>query len=171
MKNTKLFQVEKIESLNVDTDEEWTGFAVSMITDPVDYCFECRDQDAAEALCNFLNSECIVDTDMAIDAFVMDNLAEWSSLITELSDKEVEFHTLKEDIFAREQEIIKTTNFKTIYGANNKDVRKEHLDRIMADSYKAKQDLEFSIDYLKRRISFLKALIHTKNTLMEVKHA
>ena len=93
---------------------------------------------------------------------VKDITCEWEDLITELTNKEIEFHNLKEKIFTKEQEAIKKTDFNKLYGANNKDVRKAHLDKIMAEDYQTKQDLEFSIDYLKRRISFLKAMTYMK---------
>ena len=77
--------------------------------------------------------------DTSITDTVIDNLSEWSSLVN------------------------------TLYGANNKDVRKKHLDEIMAEDYKNKKDLQFSIDYLERRISYLKSLIYTKNISREIK--
>lgn len=39
----------------------------------------------------------------------------------------------------------------------------------MAEDYKKKKDLQFSIDYLERRISYLKSLIYTKNISREIK--
>ena len=107
--------------------------------------------------------------DTSITDNVIDNLSEWSSLVTELSSKEIDLYYLKEDIFKKEQDIIKKTDFNTLYGANNKDVRKKHLDGIMAEDYKNKKDLQFSIDYLERRISYLKSLIYTKNISREIK--
>lgn len=109
------------------------------------------------------------DEDTSIADSVFDNLSEWSSLVTELSSKEIDLHYLKEDIFKKEQDIIEKTDFNNLYGANNKDVRKKHLDGIMAEDYKKKKDLEFSIDYLGRRISYLKSLIYSKNISREIK--
>lgn len=170
---SELFQVEEMESIMFDEhgieDGIWKGYSVTKIDDPVNYCFDCRDKENADNLCNFLNNECIIDNDESIDAFVMDNLTEWTNLITELSFKEIQFHNLKEKIFTKEQDIIKNTNFNDLYGANNKDVRKAHLDKEMAEDYEEKLDLEWRMDYVKRRISFLKQLIHTKTVLMEVK--
>lgn len=113
--------------------------------------------------------ETYVLNDESIDDRIEDNLYEWSSLITELSEKEIQFHDLKEAIFKKEQEIINTFNFEEVYGKNNKDVRKSHLDKVMGEEYKVKQELEFSIDFLKRRIPFLKQLIYTKTVMMELR--
>lgn len=100
---------------------------------------------------------------------VMDNLTEWSSLITELSHKEHDLLELKDIIFDKEQWIVSKTDFKTIYGKNNAEVRKLHLQKHMNGEYTNRRNLELSIDYLKRRISFLKQLIHTKTIIMECK--
>ena len=39
----------------------------------------------------------------------------------------------------------------------------------LSEWYETIKDLEFSIDYLNRRIIYLKELIRTKRTIMEVK--
>ena len=39
----------------------------------------------------------------------------------------------------------------------------------MSKEYDNRRNLELSIDYLKRRISFIKQLVHTKTVLIEVK--
>ena len=56
-----------------------------------------------------------------------------------------------------------------MYGKNNESIRKQHVKEELADEYSELKELEFSIDNLKRRISFLKSLIHTKTVLMEIK--
>ena len=89
-------------------------------------------------------------------------LDEYENIIYELSEKEIQKHNLKETIFKQEQEIIKNTDFNTLYGANNKDVRKSHLDQVLADKYQEKIDLNFSIDYLKRYIGLLKEVVRSK---------
>ena len=107
--------------------------------------------------------------DTSIDDPIIDNLTEWSSLITELSGKEVELLKLKDVIFDKEQWIIENTDFKEVYGRNNVDVRKLHLRKHMKGEYENRRALEVSIDFLTRRISFLKQLIHSKTVLAEVK--
>ena len=100
---------------------------------------------------------------------VIDNLSEWSSLITELCLIEIDYLKIKDNIFDKEQWIIDNTNFKEVYGKNNADVRKQHLRQHMKSEYATRKHLEVRIDYLKRRISFLKQLIYTKTVMMEVK--
>lgn len=86
----------------------------------------------------------------------------WEELVTELSDKEKELYELKEAIFNKEQEIIRKTDFNKLYNANNKDVRKEHLDKVLADDYAAKKDLEFRIDFIKQYTPLLKEVVRCK---------
>ena len=110
-----------------------------------------------------------VPAEMGIEMSIVDDLTEWSKLITELSEKETQLLTLKDTIFEKEQWIIENTDFKSVYGKNNADVRKLHLNKHMSKEYDNRRNLELSIDYLKRRISFIKQLVHTKTVLIEVK--
>lgn len=89
-------------------------------------------------------------------------LTTWEDLVIELSDKEKELYELKEEIFNKKQNIIRKTDFNKLYNANNKDVRKEHLDKVLADNYVAKKDLEFRIDFIKQYIPLLKEVIRCK---------
>lgn len=89
-------------------------------------------------------------------------LTAWEEMILELSEKEIRKYELKEDNFNKQQEIIKTTDFNGLYGKNNKDVRKLHVDKIMVEEFKEEKDLEFSIGYLEREINFLKELVRAK---------
>ena len=104
-----------------------------------------------------------------LDKSIEENLTEWSELITELCLKEVDYIKIKDAIFEKEQWIIENTDFKKVYGKNNADVRKQHFNKFLKDEYAIRNHLEVSIDYCKRRISFLKQLIHTKTIIMEVK--
>lgn len=97
------------------------------------------------------------------------NLSEWSELIIELSSKEIKYYDLKEKYNELSEEIIASTDFKELYGKNNESVRKNHVKHELSDIVNELKTLEFSIDYIKRRISFLKQLIHTKTVLLEVK--
>ena len=166
-----LFQVEEIEAISFDEngqeDGTWEGFAVTLIEDPSKHCFECRDQTNADQLCEFLNRNILSDD--SIGAYVIDNLSEWSRLVTELSENEIALYEWKEVYSVKSEEIIKNTDFKELYGKNNADVRKAHVRNELRDWDNIIHDLEFSIDYLKRRISFLKQLVHTKTVLLEVK--
>ena len=97
------------------------------------------------------------------------NLEEWSRLVTELSEKEVALYKWKEVYNVKSEEIIAETDFKALYGKNNEKVRKEHVKSELSDWYDTIKDLEFSIDWISRRIVYLKELIRTKRVLMEIK--
>lgn len=97
------------------------------------------------------------------------NLSEWSELIIELSSKEIKYYHLKEKYNELSEEIIASTDFKELYGKNNESVRKNHVKNELSDMAKKIKSLEFSIDYCKRRISFLNQLIHTKTVLLQIK--
>lgn len=97
------------------------------------------------------------------------DLYEWSKLITDLGDKEVKYYNLKEKYNELSEKIITSTDFKELYGKNNETVRKNHVKNELSDMVKEIKSLEFDIDYCKRRISFLKQLIHTKTVLLQIK--
>lgn len=128
-----------------------------------------NEQDIAEYQENKLNQEEAKNEDLAIDAFVLDNCIEWSNLLSELSEKEWDYIKIKDRIFDKEQWMTENTDFKAVYGKNNVDVRKQHFKKFLKDEYANKNNLEISIDYLKRRISFLKQLVNTKTALLDVK--
>lgn len=83
---------------------------------------------------------------------IQELLDKWETLINKVSMMEIEYYQLKEEIFNEEQKIIKNTDFNALYGANNKDVRKEHLDKSMKEQYDLRKALEIDIDANKRRI-------------------
>lgn len=98
-----------------------------------------------------------------------EDLIEWNELINELSDKEVALFKWKEVYNVKAEEIIEHTNFKELYGANNQKVRDNHVRNELSDWYDIIKDLEFSIDWINRRIVFLKELIRVKRVMIEVK--
>ena len=100
---------------------------------------------------------------------VMELLEAWSYLITELSSKEIELYKCRESYQALSDKIIESTDFKELYGKNNAEVRKHHVKNELAEEHEHIKNLTFSIDYLIRKISFLKQLIHTKTVMMEIK--
>ena len=100
---------------------------------------------------------------------MMEALKEWETLVNELSIKEEELYELKNKIQGKEELILKETDFKALYGANNQKVRDNHVRGLLESDFQMKHDLEMSIDYLSRRISFLRELVRCKRTLMEVK--
>ena len=81
-------------------------------------------------------------------------LSKWETLINKVSMQEIQLYELKEEIFNEEQSIIKNTDFNSLYGKNNKDVRKEHLDKTMKPKNDLKKSLEIDIDSNKRRITY-----------------
>ena len=98
-----------------------------------------------------------------------DYLREWEELVDELSEKEVALFKWKEVYEIRAMEIENNTNFKELYGKNNEKVRREHIKNELADWHYIIKDLEFSIAWITRRISFLRELVKCKRTLIEAK--
>ena len=129
-----------------------------------------RDKINADMLCNFLNDECI-EIDDSIDAFVMDNCIEWSNLISRLSNRESKLNRLKEEYDNKEFQIVYQSDidFKTLYGSTSEKVRKQHAKIELKELNDKIKGLELSIDYLKRRISFLRQLVPAKTALIGVK--
>lgn len=97
-----------------------------------------------------------------------DYLRQWDELIEELSQKEIALWQWKEVYEIKANEIIEHTDFKELYGANNQKVRDNHVRNELADWYNTIKELEFSIDYISRRISFLRELVKCKRVLLEV---
>lgn len=128
-----------------------------------------NEQDIAEIQEKKLKEKTRPPFDLTIEDKIENNLNEWSNLVTELSLKEIDYIKIKNTIFNKEQWIKDNTDFKKVYGKNNADVRKQHLQKFLKEEYDKQDSLEISINYIKRRISFLKQLIHTKTIIMEVK--
>ena len=100
---------------------------------------------------------------------ITEDLYEWSCLVTELSSKEKALLEWKELYQSHSEMIIAETDFKALYGKNNDKVRKEHVKKELSTWYDTITDLELSISWINRRISFLRELIRVKRVLMEVK--
>ena len=98
-----------------------------------------------------------------------DDLIEWNELIGELSSKEKALLEWKELHQVHSDKIIAETDFKSLYGKNNDKVRKEHVKKELSTWYDTITDLELSIGWINRRISFLRELIRVKRVMMEVK--
>ena len=117
--------------------------------------------------------------DSSFDDNVISNLREWSSLITELCAKEIELSEAKEEYqglslaLLEEARTIKEENehdiIKAKYGGNNDKTRKKYVEETLVDEHEAIVKLERRIDYIKRRVPFLKSLIRTKTVLLEIK--
>jgi len=98
-----------------------------------------------------------------------EDLIEWDELINEVSNKEKALVEWKELYQVHSDKIIAETDFKALYGANNQKVRDNHVKQELSSWYDTIKDLEFSIDWIGRRISFLRELIRVKRTIMESK--
>ena len=85
-------------------------------------------------------------------------LNEWNLAIEELSRKEVKYDKLKKEHFEKSEEIIRTTDFKELYGKNNADIRKAHIQNILSELTQDVLDLKYSISYLKRKLDWYKAM-------------
>ena len=168
----KTWQVEEIETISFDEngkeDGTWKGFSVTKIDDPTNFWFECRNKLNADRLCEFLNDECNIE-DTSVEDFVIDNCIEYNNLISELSKKELKLLVIKRDFNKKEYEILTTFNFKKEFGKDNDKIRKGYIREQYKDTLEKIEDLELSIDYLKRRISYLKQLVPVKTALLEAK--
>ena len=98
---------------------------------------------------------------------IEDFFNEWEKAINELKDKSVELINLKESYNQMEQDIVENTDFKELYGANNQKVRDNHVKNELKDMVDAKHDLELRIEYLKRRIDFIKNVLTMQRVLIE----
>lgn len=98
-----------------------------------------------------------------------EDLVEWNELINELSSKERALWEWKELYQSHSDKIIAETDFKALYGKNNDKVRKEHVKKELQTWYDTIKDLEFSVDWIGRRISFLRELIRVKRTILEIR--
>ena len=89
---------------------------------------------------------------------------QYEHYIIELSSKEVELIQVKEEYNEKEFQIkyVDDINFKELYGRANDDTRNYHVTITLKELLDKKQDLEISIDYLKRRISFLKTVLYLR---------
>lgn len=120
-----------------------------------------------------------VDEDTSIEDFVIDNCIEWSNIISELSKKEIELYHKKEAYEKSSEKLLEdaakekaeTGNdiIKNKYGGNNDKTRKKYVKEMLSKADNEIKTLEFSIDYCKRRISFLKQLVSAKTAILEVK--
>lgn len=118
----------------------------------------------AEELCKKLNEPYAPREQLTVD----DYFKEWEKAIDELSEKELALINLKETYAQLEQEIVENTDFKELYGANNQKVRDNHIRNELKDLVDTKNDLNLRIDYLKRRIDFIKNIMAMQRTLLEV---
>jgi len=121
--------------------------------------FPCENKSQAEFLFDrFVEVTSAPNMEMS----VQDCLNEWEKLVNELSEKEEDYYTKKEAYQGLSEEIISVTDFKALYGKNNDSIRKQHVKEELSDEYEELKQLEFRMDYIKRRVSFLKTLVKVK---------
>ena len=96
--------------------------------------------------------------------------SEWGNLVIELSEKETELSSLKDEYNQKEFDIVflnsDNVDFKEMYGSTSEKVRKQHAQMKLQSMADSKTDLELSIDYLKRRIEFIKGLMSMQRVLI-----
>ncbi len=120
-----------------------------------------------------------LDGDSSINEFVLDNCSEWSNLITELSYKEIELYNKKNEYKTKSDKLLEEARklkeeteediIKDKYGGNNDKTRAKYVKESLTQESEHIKNLEFSIDYIRRRISYLKALVPAKTALIKVK--
>lgn len=119
---------------------------------------ECRFDD----LLNEISVE-LLRENLTID----DYFKEWEKSIDDLKTTHIELINLKETYAQLEQEIVETTDFKELYGANNQKVRDNHVKNELKDLVDKKHELTLKSEYLSRRIDFIKNLMSMQKTLIE----
>ena len=117
----------------------------------------------AEELCKKLNEPFEKEPHTIDDYF-----KEWAKAIEELEKKSKTLLNLKETYAQMEQKIIDETDFKELYGANNQKVRDNHVKNELKDLVDERNDLEIRVDYLKRRIDYIRNIMAMQRALIEV---
>ena len=90
-------------------------------------------------------------------------LRTYEDLVLELSDKEIELYLLKEQYLQRESEIVQTTDFKSLYGANNQKIRDQHVKETLSDMVEKKVELQFTIDFIRMYLPLLREVLRSKS--------
>ena len=88
----------------------------------------------------------------------MNYFKEWNLLIEELNQKERELIEIKNEFLEESEKIIDNTDFNKIYGRNNENIRKLHIQNELKELCTKKTDLELEIKYMVRKIDYLKNL-------------
>ena len=97
-----------------------------------------------------------------------DIIDEWNKAIKELSQKEKKLLHVKDEYSQKKFNIkyVDDIDFKKLYGRANDDTREHHIKITLKELIDEKNELELRVDYLNRRISFLKAVLYHR---MEIK--
>ena len=99
-----------------------------------------------------------------MDVPVGELICKWEELVNELSDKEVDLSSKKEEYANKEFEIVfmSDIDFKAMYGSTSEKVRKEHAKNELSKLDGEIKALEFGINWIKQYIPLLKEVIRTK---------
>ena len=90
------------------------------------------------------------------------------NILDSLEDDEEKLLRLKKYIERREQEIINTVDFNKLYGKNNDNIRRYHVQRVLKNTMTDRDNLELKITRDKRMIEFLKATVAVKIEYMRL---
>ena len=126
--------------------------------------------DGTEMFVTYLNNLFKKLEEKPIDLHV--NFEEWNERVDWL-DKTSRRLVQIDEIYMLESDKIlaeareNNVDFKAIYGANNKDTRKQYVDEQLTDLLEEKKELEFLKSNDNRRISLLKRLIDMKIELIK----
>ncbi len=119
----------------------------------------------------FVRDRFVEETTPSEPVTIDDYFKEWEISIIELSEKEVRLSVLKEEYNEKEFDIvflnIDDVDFKELYGSTSEKVRKQYATMKLQSLIDAKNDLQVSIDYLKRRIEFIKAIMRMQGILID----
>ena len=123
--------------------------------------------------------ESVEDEDTSVEAFVLDNCIEWSNILTDLTHKEKQLYQLKNDYQIKSDKVLEDARkhldqtgediIKQTYGGNNDKTRKQYVKDTMKEDAEKLKELEFNIEYMKRRLTYLKSLVDVKVAIMESK--
>lgn len=128
--------------------------------------FPVQTEIQAKTLCDYLNELTNKKQNTLEEYFT-----EWEQNITELDNKAKQLIDIKETYNQLEQKILEETDFKELYGANNQKIRDNHVKNELKDIVDEKHDLKLRIEYLQRRIDFIKTLMNMQRTLIDTGYA
>lgn len=91
-------------------------------------------------------------------------LNEWEDLVLELSQKEMQLSTKKEEYANKEFEIVFMSyiDFKKLYGSTAEKVRKQHAKNELSELDSEVKALELSVDWIKQYIILLREVVRCK---------
>ena len=120
-----------------------------------------------ERQANFVRDRFVEVTAPKNPTTIEDYFKEWEIAIEELAEKEKEQINLKETYNQLEQDILLNFDFKEAYGKNNESIRKNHVKNELKDIVDRQNDLKLRINYLVRRIDFIKNIMRMQGILID----